>query len=146
MDRSQITNGPPVARVAHRDETGRKVSGRGKLADEVQAMRLVRALTVLQNCEEVLRVCRIGTDPLKFSDARLLGPEVIFDRPKLRVSLPDLTPEPISAGRTPERPSARRGQTHQTSGFRCHRGACRTVGHNDVPRGLGRFYNSPDQD
>src|SRR5262245_42733122 len=109
-------------------------------------MRLMRALTVLQNCEEVPRVCRVGTGPLKLSDAHLLSPKVIFDRLELRVSLRDLTPEPISAGRTPERPSARRAQTYQTASLRCHRGACPPVGHNDVPRGPGRFYNSPDQD
>jgi len=44
-------------------------------------MRLMRALTVLQNCEEVPRICRVGTGPLKLSDARLLSPKVIFDRP-----------------------------------------------------------------
>ena len=90
-------------------------------------MRLMRMATVLQNCVEVPRVCRIGTYPLKLGDARLLSPKVIFDRLKLCVSFRDLTPEPISAGRMPKRPSARRGQTYQTDG------ACPTVGHNDLP-------------
>jgi hypothetical protein len=46
---------------------------------------------------------------------RSVARECVFDRPKLRVSLCNPTPKPISAGRSPDPLSTRRGDADQTS-------------------------------
>jgi L-2-amino-thiazoline-4-carboxylic acid hydrolase len=121
---NQSTSARFAPRGALAAKRGWKISLRSQLAGEAQAIFFVLALAGLQGLKKIKCLGCRGTDPPEFSDARQLRPNVIFDRPKLRVRLRDLTPEPLPAGLTPEPLSARltaepqradRGHAEQTS-------------------------------
>ena len=74
-----------------------QISGRLQIAGEAQAIRFVRFPAVLQGNEKITSGSCLATYPLKHVDALLLRANVPFEQLKLRVSLRDLTLEPLSA-------------------------------------------------
>jgi hypothetical protein len=68
------------------------------LADEMQAVHLVRTLAVLQDREKILRIGCVGTEPIKRRDALVLCSDMSLALGKVLVRPRDRGVQPLSAG------------------------------------------------